>query len=295
MEHINTALTTETPLAFGLHPNAEIGFRTDMARTLFATIQDLQPKDAGSGDAGQSVQHVAGSRMQDLLEEYRECAFDIGNIRGLMDEPGPFQTVYVQECEAMNALTDEMGRTLAELELGLKGELTMSPAMESLMHALYADRVPVLWEKLAYPSLRGLGSWLVNLAARRQMLQDWADAPMEAAKVVWLGGFFNPQSFLTSIMQSAAQRTGQELDKLTIVTDVTKYRADEIEHASRDGVYVTGLFLEGARWDETGAVLESSRPKEMYCGMPVIMTTSCLQQGAALCNLLDVGFALCNR
>lgn len=69
LEHINTALTSDTPLAFGLHPNAEIGFRTDMARTLFKTIQSLQPDSGGGGDGAQTMQHVAAGLMQDLLEE----------------------------------------------------------------------------------------------------------------------------------------------------------------------------------------------------------------------------------
>lgn len=107
------------------------------------------------------------------------------------------------------------------------------------------------------------------LQARFEMLSDWSDSPMDPAKTVWLGGFFNPQSFLTAIMQAAAQRDSLELDKLVIVTDVSKRRADEIENASRDGAYVVGLFVEGARWDVSGGVLARSMPKEMFCPMPV--------------------------
>ena len=269
LDHINTALTSDTPLAFGLHPNAEIGFRTDMARTLFSTIQSLQPESGASGDGAQAMQHVAAGLMQDLLEEYRDKSFDMGSIRGMIDDPGPFQTVYLQECEAMNVLVREMARSLGELELGMKGELTMSARMEDLMAALYNDKVPETWAKLAYASLRSLAGWLVDLQARFEMLSEWADSPMDPPKVVWLGGFFNPQSFLTAIMQTAAQRDSLELDKLVIVTDVSKRGADEIENASRDGAYVVGLYLEGARWDLSGGVISQSQPKEMFCPMPV--------------------------
>ena len=90
----------------------------------------------------------------------------MGQIRSLIDDPGPFQTVYLQECEAMNVLVREMARSLGELELGMKGELTMSSKMEELMGALYLDRVPETWAKLAYASLRPLGGWLVDLQVR---------------------------------------------------------------------------------------------------------------------------------
>jgi len=312
LDHIDNALKSETPLAFGLHPNAEIGFRTDTARALFDTIQNLQPDGGGGGEGAQTMQHVAAGLMQDLLEEcvgvlwallcwmdgwmcgdmccchllcagfialrrhhrlilcrYREKRFDMDNIRGLIDDPGPFQIVYLQECEAMNALVGEMARSLGELELGVAGELTMSPRMEELMASLYLDKVPTSWKKLAYASQRPLGGWLQDLQARFDMLSEWSDSPMEMPRVVWLGGFFNPQSFLTAIMQAAAQRDGHELDKLVITTDVTKRRADEVEHPSRDGAFVVGLYLEGARWDLGGGVINTSLPKEMFSPMPV--------------------------
>ena len=33
---------------------------------------------------------------------------------------------------------------------------------------------------------------------------------------------------------------------------------------------MTGLYLEGARWDVAGNCLEESRPKELYCQVPVV-------------------------
>lgn len=42
----------------------------------------------------------------------------------------------------MNALLAEMKRSLAELDLGLKGDLTISEPMEKLMNSLANDAVP---------------------------------------------------------------------------------------------------------------------------------------------------------
>jgi dynein heavy chain len=39
----------------------------------------------------------------------------------------------------------------------------------------------------------------------------------------------------------------------------------------RDGAFITGLTLEGARWDDKAGVLEDSKPKELFCPMPVIL------------------------
>jgi len=40
-EYIEQSLNVETPLAYGLHPNAEIGFRTAQCELLFNTLVEL--------------------------------------------------------------------------------------------------------------------------------------------------------------------------------------------------------------------------------------------------------------
>jgi dynein heavy chain, axonemal len=74
--------------------------------------------------------------------------------------------VAIQESERMNILTSEMKRSLAELDLGLRGDLTMSEPMEKLMRALASNAVPQSWRNLAYPSLRPLASWFANVQVR---------------------------------------------------------------------------------------------------------------------------------
>jgi dynein heavy chain len=75
---------------------------------------------------------------------------------------------------------------------------------------------------------------------------------------------------LTAIMQVTAQKNQWELDKLVIQTDVLKRKHGEMDAASRDGAYIHGLFLMGARWDATNNTVDKSQPKEMFCPMPVI-------------------------
>lgn len=94
---------------------------------------------------------------------------------------------------------------------------------------------------------------------------------VRAFQVTWLSGFFNPQSFLTAICQVTAQKYQLELDKLVTYTDVTKkMSAEEIDAASRDGAYVIGLSMQGARWDTITGTIDRSKPKEMFSPMPVI-------------------------
>ena len=263
-----SAMPAETPLAFGLHPNAEIGFRLREGDALCASIFALQPREAGATE-GMSTEDQAKMVLDDLLERLPEI-FDMEDIRSGMEEVTPYAMVCVQEVERMNKLLVEIRRSLLELDLGLKGDLTMSEPMENIMFALAEDRVPASWEKIAYPSLRGLGSWLVNLLQRVSQLSDWS-ADLGLPKVTWLSGLFNPQSFLTAVMQTTARRNDWPLDKTVVLTEVTKKQLDAIEAPARDGAFIHGLTLEGARWDEKTGSLEDSHPKELYSQLPVVL------------------------
>ena len=44
---------------------------------------------------------------------------------------------------------------------------------------------------------------------------------------VWLAGFFNPQSFLTAIMQSTARKNEWPLDRMCLQCDVTKKNKED--------------------------------------------------------------------
>lgn len=87
----------------------------------------------------------------------------------------------------------------------LQGELTMTSDMENLQNAIFLDMVPDSWTKRAYPSMSGLALWFTDLLVRIKELENWS-ADFALPSAVWLAGFFNPQSFLTAIMQTMARR-----------------------------------------------------------------------------------------
>lgn len=53
--------------------------------------------------------------MEKLTDE-----FNMAELLARVEERTPYAVVALQECERMNALTAELRRSLAELELGLK-------------------------------------------------------------------------------------------------------------------------------------------------------------------------------
>ena len=267
-EYIEEKLAVETPAAYGLHPNSEIGFMTRQADALFAAVAELQPR-AGGGGAGMSLGERVKRLLDDIVDKLPEL-FPMGELEErTIDERSPYVGVFLQECERMNSLLFELKRSLGELDMGLKGDLSITEAMEALQMALYDDRVPTSWGDKAYPSLRTLGPWLFNMLERQKQLEAWT-ADLATPKVTWLSGLFNPQAFLTAVMQVTARKNEWPLDKLGTVVEVSKKSAEEVE-AARDGAYATGLFVEGARWDPQSGVLDDAIMKQLYPPLPLIL------------------------
>ncbi|XP_029423391.1 dynein heavy chain 11, axonemal [Nannospalax galili] len=268
-QYIEDMLPPESPTLYGLHPNAEIEFLTVTSNTLFRTLLEMQPRNAvSSEELGQSTEDKVKNILDDILEKLPE-EFNMAEIMQKNSNRSPYVLVCFQECERMNILIREIRMSLQQLDLCLKGELMLSPDVEGQQSALSYDRVPDTWSKLAYPSTFSLAQWFNDLLLRCRELDTWTQ-DLALPAVVWLSGFFNPQSFLTAIMQTMARKNEWPLDRMCLTVDVTKKTKEDYGHPPREGAYLHGLHLEGARWDIQSGALVDARLKELTSMMPVI-------------------------
>ncbi|XP_066120408.1 dynein axonemal heavy chain 9 [Saccopteryx bilineata] len=268
-QYIDAALPPESPYLYGLHPNAEIGFLTQTSEKLFRTLLELQPRDSPAGEgAAATREEKVKAVLEDILERVAD-EFNIPELMAKVAERTPYAVVAFQECARMNTLTGEIRGSLRELRLGLQGELSMTSDMENLQNDLYLDTVPERWARRAYPSTAGLAAWWADLLRRIKELEAWT-GDFAMPPTVWLTGFFNPRSFLTAVMQSGARENGWPLDRRALHCDVTKKAREEVRSPPREGAYVHGLFMEGARWDAQAGVLAEAKLQDLTPAMPVM-------------------------
>ncbi len=60
--------------------------------------------------------------------------------------------------------------TLKNLCKAIDGLVSMSSDLDSLFYAIYDNRVCELWQKVSYPSLKALGSWILDFLQRLQFI-----------------------------------------------------------------------------------------------------------------------------
>ena len=69
------------------------------------------------------------------------------------------------------SLTDIIRSSLASLQKALKGLLVMSADLEAMCNSLLIGKLPEMWSKWSYPSLKPLGNYINDLVERLKFMQ----------------------------------------------------------------------------------------------------------------------------
>jgi len=76
------------------------------------------------------------------------------------------------------SLTDIIRSSLASLQKALKGLLVMSADLEALSNSLLIGKLPEMWNKWSYPSLKPLGNYINDLVERLKFMQVETNHPL---------------------------------------------------------------------------------------------------------------------
>lgn len=157
------------------------------------------------------------------------------------------------------------------------GLVVMSPELEEVGQNLLEGKVPPIWMKVSFPSLKPLGGYVTDILRRFNMIDLWLVKGPPVA--FWISGFFFTQAFLTGVLQNMARRDKVAIDEciwnfyIQGMETLEGCLADQYDNAYQKpdrGCYVFGLYMEGARWDCEKEYIAESLPKVLFDLAPVI-------------------------
>ena len=263
----------DTPDIFGLHMNADLAFRSNQTLSILNTLLSIQPKDGGA--LGGETREEAVLRVCADLFNKMPGDFVKNKVKAAIKAMGgqtPLNICLSQEVDRMQKVLSSMRSTLRDLRLAVAGTIVMNETLEVSFNALFDAIVPPSWEKLSWKSST-LGFWFSDVTARSEQFNRWLTDGRP--RVFWLTGLFNPQGFLTAMRQEITRaHQGWSLDSVMLATNVLKVDKEDVKHPPDEGVYVHGLYLDGASWERKGARLVDSPPKVLFTLLPVLHVTA---------------------
>ncbi|XP_058067045.1 dynein axonemal heavy chain 12 [Anopheles bellator] len=268
LSHIaNSIPNFPSPLVYGLHPNAGITRDLTASRTLIDAMITTQGGTSGGTDAELEKQVLAMVDEISALLPQEDFHLDEVKVRYPVDYGESMNTVLVQEMERFNVLLGEIRTACRDLRKAIAGLIALTPQLEAVFAAIQLRRIPDSWMKKSYPSLKPIGSYVADFRERLDFLQRWSEQGKPT--VFWLSGFFFTQAFLTAAMQNYARQHRIPIDLLTY-DFVVLQELSTVTNPPECGVYVNGIFLEGARWDLPKGCLEEQLPKQLIDTMPIL-------------------------
>jgi dynein heavy chain len=279
----------DTPEISGLHPNADLTYRLKGASEMFKTLLETQPKDSGGGDdddsgGGGSVEDIVKARAKDLLETtpgpYKEDLFKV-KIRALGGMDVPLNIFLFQEIRVISYVIDKVRHELVQLQMAIDGEVVMTDEYATIIGELFDAKTPRTW---VYDATNNefswvnstIGLWYANFVSRNAQIRTWLNSGRPSN--FSLMGYFNPQGFLTSMKQEVTRlhkSDGWALDDMIYHTEVTDFpSADSVRSKPKEGVYCSGLMLDGAAWSPMEGSMIESAPKQLFYPLPVLWFTA---------------------
>nr|CCC47395.1 putative dynein heavy chain, fragment [Trypanosoma vivax Y486] len=278
MAHVESFPKDNTPEVFGLHPNAEAGYLRNAAEGMWASLIEMMPRSGKTAvGGGTSREEVLLKLTEDILAQIPE-PMDRKRImkkeRDRAQEEGfsnlqPTQVVLLQEIERWNRLVTVMVLSLKELQKALSGTIGMSSDLDDLATSLHNGQLPSSWARYAPATRKKLVRWLAHFHRRCSQYVEWATNG--EPKCVWLSGLMVPESYISALVQVTCRRYKWPLDRSSVVMTVSRFqKPEDVQERPKDGAYVCGLFIEGARWDANKRCLAPQVKKVLTSEMPVM-------------------------
>jgi len=317
--YIQSMPDIDSPEMFGLHPNADMTYRMKEVTSLLTTIIETQPKttqqSAPAPVAVQEDSETKGNKKspkkskspkkkkkkdlppppptrEDVVVEKADellqrlpTNFVEDIYREQLDRQGglsvPLNIFALQEVQRMDNVITVVKNTLTQIQLAIRGEVTLTTILDKAIDSIFDARVPKDWmldaggSEISWLS-PNLGLWYSGLIERQMQLDLWLSKTRPSS--YWLTGFFNPQGFLTAMRQEVTRAHAADrwaLDDVQFHTEVTEFvNSESVKKPAVEGALIHGLFLDGASWSRTANTLIESEPKQLFASLPVLYVTA---------------------
>jgi len=192
---------------------------------------------------------VAGNWLSEINEKVKRMLSSLPESLAAMQRTeasmkDPLWRCINREVETCRSLLKKVRADLTKLQQLCEGAVKSTNELRLLAQTLSTDGVPKSWKMYVVPESMTATEWLADYIIRLEQLKEMSTTDIQKY-VLWFGGLFFPEAFLTASRQATAQALQVSLEELNLVVDI----GGKEEKLS---FMVKGLYMEGAKWDTAG-------------------------------------------
>lgn len=271
VDYFESLPRVDEPEFFGMHQNAYSAFLRAESTTLLTLMLQLQPRLTSGSGSGKTSDEIVLEMIADMQAKHPGILDedDAGKSTFVIQPNGllaSLDTVLKQEIVKFNRLLSKMTSSLVDLHKAINGFIVLSSDLDQMYTAFMQNALPAIWNLVSFSSLKTLGSWVKDVIFRVDFMRTWLLQGLPASFP--LPVFFFPQGFMTGTLQTFARKYQVAIDTLQFEYAVISQELPL--NGPEDGVFISSLYMEGARWDFEARLLKESRVGEMFVNMPVL-------------------------
>lgn len=163
------------PEVYGLHANSGITRDLNTSKTLLDSMILILSSEASTGGGdGQSPEQMLLDTVRQITKEMpANMDIDAAKKKYPVDYNESMNTVVTQEMERFLKLQLEIRASCRNIVNAVDGIVVMTPELEGMIGAIKLNRIPALWMKKSYPSLKPLSGYIQDLFRRLNWLHEW--------------------------------------------------------------------------------------------------------------------------
>ncbi|EAY21562.1 Dynein heavy chain family protein [Trichomonas vaginalis G3] len=251
----------------GLSNNAVQVTKKRRATKLFNNLLELQPVTTAINVVKQNDSRL--QRITEISSQIPPLFNETAVKKRIEAEDQTIEAVISHEVSKFTILIETINRNLSILKDALNGTILLDDAYEVILKSILLNRVPERWLNVSFPSISNLNDYINDLRNRVFFIDNWIrnGSPL----VYKIGAFFRPEEFLMALLQKYAHTHNvplQSLGWMTTPLDIAQQQ--RMTDPPEEGIYIDGIFIEGARWDFAKDQLAECGTADKKNSLPVI-------------------------
>ncbi|KAG9288876.1 hypothetical protein G9A89_001252 [Geosiphon pyriformis] len=263
LKWVNNLPDREPPAWLGLPGNAERVLATTQGLAMLVKVRKMKSlsddeevaysQESGPGTSGVSAQpawmRALVSSVDNWLQILPKTIPKMKKTASSIKDP--LFRFFDRENQIGSSLLAKIQHDLHDIKQVCEGELKQTNHLRMLLNCLTKGIIPDHWRRYKIPQNVSLNHWIADLKSRLQQLENITKESNYQEIQVWLGGLFMPEAYITATRQAVAQKNVWSLEDLKLEVDINK--SDD-----PNGFVVSGLKLEGAKWEDEQLQLTSA-------------------------------------